>query len=153
VEEGLRRAESLIAIAGLLLLLLLSLAEIMARNFFHTAVPGAEVLDRYLVLWVSFLGAALAVHERHIRIDVVAPWLPAAGRRRLERPVFLFCAAVCGALGWAALRLWHEEWIYAPAGGRWITALGGVIPLGFLLLTLHYGLRFLIGSHAAGRAP
>jgi len=153
LEFYLTRTESLIAITGLLLLLLLSLAEIIARNFLHTAIPGAEVLDRYLVLWVSFLGAALAVRERHIKIDAVAVWLPEIWRRRLERPIFLFSAVVCGGLFWAAVRFWREEWTYAPATEKWITVLGIIIPLSFFLLTFHFALRFLIGPRSAGRQP
>lgn len=153
LEFYLTRTESLIAIAGLVLLLLLSLAEIIARNFFHTAIPGAEVVDRYLVLWVSFLGAALAVRERHIKVDAVAVWLPDTWRGRLERPIFLFSAIVCGALFRAAVRFWREEWTYAPATEKWITMLGIIIPLSFFLLTFHFALRFLIGPRSAGRRP
>jgi len=153
LEFYLTRTESLIAITGLLLLLLLSLAEIIARNFFHTAVPGAEVLDRYLVLWVSFLGAALAVRERHIKIDAVAVWLPETWRRRLERPIFLVSALVCGGLFWAAVQFWREEWTYAPATEKWITVLGVIIPLSFFLLTFHFSLRFLIGPRSRERKP
>lgn len=145
--------ESLIAVAGLVLLLSLSLAEIAARNFFHTAIPGAEVLDRYLVLWVSFLGAVMAVRERHIKIDAVAVWLPPNWRRKLERPIFLFSAIVCSGLFWAALRFWREEWLHAPAAEKWIVWLGIIIPLSFFLLTFHFFLRFIIGPRSPRRPP
>jgi TRAP-type transport system small permease protein len=153
LEFQLTRAESFVAIAGLVLLLGLSLAEIGARNFFHSSIPGADVLDRYLVLWVSFLGAVLAVRGRHIKIDALAVWLPDAWRRRLERPVFLFSALVCGDLFWAAARFWREEWLHAPAAERWITVLAVILPLSFLLLTVHFALCFLIGPRSAGRDP
>ncbi|HYA37724.1 MAG TPA: TRAP transporter small permease [Candidatus Methylomirabilis sp.] len=153
LEFYLTRTESIVAISGLALLVLLSLAEISARNFFHTAIPGADVLDRYLVVWVSFLGAVLAVRERHIKIDAVAVWLSEAWRRRLERPIFLFSAVVCGALFWAAVRFWREEWAYAAAAEKWITGLGIIIPLSFFLLAFHFSLRFLIGPRSANRAP
>ncbi|MBI3546720.1 MAG: TRAP transporter small permease [Gammaproteobacteria bacterium] len=145
LEFYLTRTESAIAISSLLLLLSLSLAEISARNFWHTAIPGAEVLDRYLVLWVSFLGAVMAVRERHIKIDAVAVWLPESWRRKLERPIFIFSAVVCGGLFWAAARFWHEEWLHAPAVEKWIAALGIIIPVSFFLLTFHFTLRFIIG--------
>ncbi len=152
LEFHLTRVESIVAIAGLVLLLGLTLAEIGARNFFHSSIPGADVLDRYLVLWVSFLGAVLAVRDRHIKIDAVAVWFPDAWRRRLERPIFLFSSVVCGILFWAAARFWREEWLYAPAAERWITMLAVIIPLSFFLLTAHFALRFLIGPRAPGRS-
>ena len=151
LESYLTRSEAAIAIAGLVLLVGLSLAEIGARNFFHTAIPGAEVLDRYLVLWISFIGAVLAVRERHIKIDAVAVWLPEAWRRRLERPVFFFSSLVCAGLFRAAARFWREEWLHAPAAERWITALAIIIPLSFFLLAVHYALRFLIGPRSPNR--
>ena len=153
LEFYLTRFESAVAVAGLVLLLGLSLTEIGARNFFHTAVPGADVLDRHLVLWLGLFGAVLAVRERHIKIDAIAVWLPEAWRRRLERPIFIFSAVVCGALFWAAARFWREEWHYAPAADKWITALGMIVPLSFLLLSVHYVLRFLIGPRSARRQP
>jgi len=151
LEFQLTRVESFVAIAGLVLLVVLSLAEIGARNFFHSSIPGADVLDRYLVLWVSFLGAVLAVRGRHIKIDALAVWFPDDWRRRLERPIFLFSSVVCGGLFWAAARFWREEWLHAPATERWITALAVILPLSFFLLALHFALRFLIGPRAPGR--
>lgn len=153
LEFYLTNVEGIIATAGLVLLLVLSLAEIGARNFFHTAIPGAEILDRYLVLWVSFLGAVLAVRERHIKIDAVAVWLPEAWRRKLERPIFVFSAVVCGFLFWAAVRFWREEWAHAAAAEKWVAALGLIIPLSFFLLTVQFSIRFVVGPRSANRRP
>ncbi len=153
LEFYLTRTESMIAIAGLVLLLGLSLAEICARNFFHTAIPGADTLDQYLVLWVSFLGAVLMVRERYIKIDMATMWLSDTWRRRLERPIFIFSAVVCGNLFWAAARFWREEWLNTATAEKWITALGIIIPLSFLLLTIHFALRFIIGPRSPNRAP
>ena len=153
LEFYLTNAESIVAISGLVLLLVLSLVEIGARNFFHTAIPGADILDRYLVLWVSFLGAVLAVRERHIKIDAVAVWLPEAWRRKLERSIFVFSAVVCGFLFWAALRFWREEWAHAAAAEKWVAGLAVIIPFSFFLLTAHYTIRFVIGPRSANRRP
>jgi len=152
LEFYLTNVEGIIATAGLVLLLVLSLAEIGARNFFHTAIPGAEILDRYLVLWVSFIGAVLAVRERHIKIDAVAVWLPEAWRRKLERPIFVFSAVVCGFLFWAAVRFWREEWAHAATAEKWVAALGLIIPLSFFLLTVQFMIRFAIGPRAPRRS-
>ena len=151
LELYLTNAESIVATAGLVLLLGLSLAEIGARNFFHTAIPGADILDRYLVLWVSFLGAVMAVRERHIKIDAVAVWFPEAWRRKLERPIFIFSALVCGFLFWAAVRFWREEWAHAAAAEKWVAALGAIIPLSLFLLATHYTIRFVIGPRSTER--
>ena len=153
LEHYFTHVESAFAVSGLILMLGLSLTEIVLRNFFHYSIPGADILIRHLVLWVSFLGAVLAVRERHIKVEIIAAWLPELWRRRLERPIFLFSALVCGVIGWAAVRFWQQEWINAPAGEKWIALLSFVIPLGFVLLTLHFTLRFVIGPRTHERAP
>lgn len=145
------RIESTFAISGLVLMLGLSLSEIILRNLFHTSIPGADVLIRYLVLWVSFIGAVVAVRERHIKVEIISVWLPEEWRRRLERPIFLFSAAVCAIIAWAAIRFWHQEWINVPLGEKWIAWLSIVIPLSFILLTLHFMLRFVIGPRSHKR--
>lgn len=145
------RAESTLAISGLVLMLGLSLAEIFLRNFFHTSIPGADVLIRYLVLWVSFIGAVIAVRERHIKVEIIAAWLSDKWRTRLERPIFLFSAVVCATIAWAAMRFWYQEWINVSPQEKWIAILGIVIPLSFLLLALHFSLRFLIGPRSNTR--
>ena len=145
------RIESALAISGLVLMLGLSLLEIVLRNLFHTSIPGADVLIRHLVLWVSFIGAVVAVRERHIKVEIISAWLPDIWRRHLERPIFLFSAIVCAVIAWAAVRFWYQEWLNVPPGEKWIALLSIVIPLSFLLLALHFTLRFLIGPRAHER--
>ncbi|MHB8455183.1 MAG: TRAP transporter small permease [Acidiferrobacterales bacterium] len=134
--------ESAIAIAGLVLLLLLSLAEIAARNFFHSAIPGADILDRYLVLWVSLLGAVVTQH--HIKVDVASIWLSEAWRHRLNVPILIFSALICSGLAFAGARFWWVEWQDAPQYEKWTSALNIIIPLTFSLLAVHFILRCFI---------
>lgn len=151
IEHLLLRVESLAASISLVAMLLLSLIEIGARNFLHTGIPGASILIQYLVLWVSFLGAVLAVRERHIKIDVAALLLSETWRRKLERPIFFFSALVCGTLFWAAARFWHTEWLAASHEDAWVAAMGIVFPVCFGLLSLHFALRGIIGPRSANR--
>lgn len=143
IERSLNRVESLAAGGCLALMLLLSLIEIGARNFWHSSLPGASVLIQYLVLWVSFLGAVLAVPGRHIKIDIASHWISQRWRNALERPVYAFCCVVCAMLCWHAARFWHDEWQTVSAAEKWIAAMGFVFPACFLLLALHFGLRAL----------
>ena len=153
LELHFTRIEGTIAIGGLALLLVVSLLEIAARNFFHAAIPGADLLNRNLVLWISLLGAVLAVPGQHIKIDALAVWLAPAWRRRLEAPIFFFATLVCGALFWAAARFWIEEWRHAPQAEKWTAALAVIIPAGFFLLALHFALHCLLGLRSARRSP
>lgn len=145
LERWLLHVETLLAVLSLGALLALSLTAIVARDAFHTAIPDADRLPRYLVLWIGFLGAALSVPGRHITIDVASIWFPERTRRLLVRPIAFFSAIVCGALSFAAIGFFRVEWQYAFGPQRVSALLDLVIPAGFLLLALHYAICGLIG--------
>ncbi|BAZ94490.1 hypothetical protein TspCOW1_05440 [Thiohalobacter sp. COW1] len=132
---------------SLLLLVLLTLGQIIARNLFDTGLPAADSLTRYLVLYITFFGAALAADgDRHIKIDVVCAWLASPWRSRLFRPLQALGALICLLLFQAALRFWRDEWQYAADHERWQVLLNLVIPVGFGLLCLHFLLGLLLGE-------
>ncbi len=140
--------ESWLAGGSLLLLLLLTLAQIAARNFFDTGLPAADTLTRQLVLYVTFFGAVLAVERRrHIRIDVCCTLLSRRALARLFRPMHAAAALVCLLLADAAIRFWRDEWTWAADYERWHTLIGLVVPVGFVLLSLHFGLAALLGPN------
>lgn len=147
LQQGLTRLETWLAGASLLLLVFLTLIQIVARNLFETGLPAADAITRHLVLYVTFLGAALAIEaHRHIRIDVISAWLSEDWLRHLYRPLHLIAALVCALLTQAATRFWLDEWQYAAVHDRWETLFNLIIPIGFALLALHFTLAVLIGA-------
>lgn len=147
IRERLVQVETGLAAGSLLLLLLLALAQILARNLYDAGIPEADTLTRYLVLYVTFFGAALAVdRDRHIKIDVCCAFLSDKVLRRLYRPMRLLAAIICGLFADAAIRYWLDEWAYAPDHELWLVLVGLVIPVGFCLLTLQFGLAALLGQ-------
>jgi len=146
-RELLVQTETWLAAGSLLLLLLLALAQIIARNLFDSGLAGADTLTRYLVLYVTFFGAALAVsRNRHIKIDICCTFLSLAKLRALYRPMRAIAAVVCALLADAAIRYWLDEWQYAPDHERWLVLVGLIVPTGFCLLTLEFILATLIGQ-------
>jgi TRAP-type C4-dicarboxylate transport system permease small subunit len=142
----LTQVETWLAAGSLLLLLLLALLQILARNLFDAGFATADTLSRYLVLYVMFFGAALAVErDRHIRIDVACSFLSRAALKRLYRPMHVVAALVCLLLSDAAIRYWRDAWQYTPEHERWLVLVGLVIPVGFGLLTLQYLLAAWLG--------
>ena len=143
LRRSLVRMDSFMAAGSLLLLLVLVCAQILLRNLFHSGIPHMDIMARYLVLYVTFFGAALAIEEhRHIRIDVVAAFLAPAQIEALRRPLYLIAAGVCMALTWAAMRFWYDDWQYVPEHERWSSVLALIMPFGFGLLSVH----FLLGA-------
>jgi TRAP-type C4-dicarboxylate transport system permease small subunit len=142
-RHALVRMEAFMAGASLLLLLSLVFGQVLARNFFETGIPNADILSRYMVLYVAFFGATLAVdRHKHIRIDVVAACLNPDRIKKLRSPLYLISAVVCGIMTWAAIRFWYDDWQYVGEHERWSSVLALITPFGFSLLSLH----FLLGG-------
>jgi TRAP-type C4-dicarboxylate transport system permease small subunit len=155
VQGLLLRIERWLGGACLFLLLVLALAQVVARNFLSTGLPVADTLTRYLVLYVTFFGAILAIHgQRHISLDVLCVWLGQCWRDRLHRPLHFIGALVTALLCQAAWAYWRDEWAYVPDQDRWKTLLALILPLGFGLLSLHFLLAGMIGkSQGASEQP
>jgi len=128
--------------AGTSLMVLLSLifGQVIARNFFHSSIiPYADIVSRYMVLYVTFFGAALAIeYHKHIRIDIVAACLQPEKILKLRPPLYLISATTCGFLTWAAIRFWYDDWQYVADHERWTSILALITPFGFFLLALHF---------------
>ena len=147
LRDGLIWIETWLAAGSLLLLLCLAVVQILTRNLFDTGIADADSLTRYLVLYVTFFGAAVAVErDRHIKIDVCCVMLSTRALRILYRPMRAIAALVCGVLAAAAVRFWVDAWQFAPPHERWQVLAALVIPVGFTLLTLQFALAALLGQ-------
>jgi TRAP-type C4-dicarboxylate transport system permease small subunit len=143
LRHALVRMETIIAGSSLLLLLALVFGQVLARNFFNSSIPAADILSRYLVLYVTFFGAVLAIESnRHIRLDVVAACMRPERTRLLRAPLYLISSILCAVLAWAAVRFWYDDWQYVADYERWSSILALIMPFGFGLLAFH----FLLGG-------
>ena len=139
LRRTLLRMDAIMAGSALLLLLLLVFGQVLMRNLLDSGIPNTEILARYLVLYVSFFGAALAIDQhRHIRVDAVAAFLSEEQVRRLRTPLYLISAIICAAMAWAAMRFWYDDWHYVAEHERWASILALITPFGFCLLTVHF---------------
>jgi TRAP-type C4-dicarboxylate transport system permease small subunit len=138
--------ENALLIGMLALMVGLAAAQILFRNFLDMSIFGADQMLRLLVLWVAFLGAVAASREgKHIHVDAMARWLPDRIKPGVVALTDLFTLSVCLILAWQALRFMHS----ARESGEmafgslpvWIAAF--ILPLGFSLIALRYGLRFM----------
>ena len=147
LRDGLIQLETWLAAASLLLLLVLALLQILIRNLFDAGIADADTLTRYLVLYVTFFGAAVAVdHDRHIKIDVCCTLLKSVTLRKLYRPMRALAATVCAFFTDAAIHFWLDSWQYAPEHEQWLVLVGLIIPVGFALLTLQFVLASILGQ-------
>jgi TRAP-type C4-dicarboxylate transport system permease small subunit len=138
--------ENALLIAMLALMVSLAASQILLRNFFDISIHGADQMLRLLVLWVAFLGAIAASREgKHIHVDAIARWLPDRIKSGVVALTDLFTLVVCLVLAWQALRFMHSAQVSGEmAFGSlpvWVAEL--ILPLGFTLIALRYGLRFI----------
>jgi TRAP-type C4-dicarboxylate transport system permease small subunit len=146
LDEKLGRVEQILVALFLSVMILIAFLQIVLRNFFSTGLSWGDSLVRYLVVWVGFMGAALATKEgKHISIEVASRWI--TGPRRHYFQVFsnLVSAAVCGCLTYAAVKFVVFEaqmqttaFFSLPA---WIPEI--IIPVTFGIMTLRFALRFI----------
>jgi len=146
LKHGLITFEKIIAAGSLLLLLLLAIIQIIARNFFDTGFTHMEVVTRHLILFIIFMGAALVSEQnRHIKIDVLTAYLSSEQQEKLIRPLLILCAVVSAVFTWYSVSFWLDEWQYAPANERWSVYLALILPIGFFILALHLFLLSITG--------
>jgi len=138
--------EKYIAACSLLLLLLFTLTQIIARNFFDAGFPHLEAVSRHLVLFIAFSGAALVCEQNnHIKIDILSAFLNTRQKEILLRPLLIISSLVCAIFAWHATGFWLDELKYAPAHELWIAYMALILPIGFSILSLHFLLLVITG--------
>jgi C4-dicarboxylate transporter DctQ subunit len=146
-DEYFARAEKILVVFLLSIMILLAFLQIVLRNFFATGLSWGDEVVRYLVLWVGFIGATLAAKEgKHINMEVFSRWVFGRGRIYLNG-ISLFCSAfICGLLTFAALKFVHFEaqmesttFLGLPV---WLPEL--IIPMTFGLMAFRFAIRFFM---------
>jgi C4-dicarboxylate transporter DctQ subunit len=144
LDTKISRMETVLVTVLLTLMILTAFSQIVLRNFFSTGIDWGDALVRYLVVWVAFIGAAIATREgKHITIDLLSRWLTGGGSIAIQALACFFSAVICGLLTLAATKF---IWFEAQMGGTaffklpvWVPEL--IMPVTFGLMTL----RFLMG--------
>jgi len=129
--------EDLIASGALAVMVVLPLLEIVLRRFIGVGIPAEGPIVQHLVLWVGFLGAAIAARERTLLALATGTMLPAGAARRAAH---IAAAAIASALtlllAWGAVALVQNEREAATAIGAgirtWVAQIA--LPVGFALI-------------------
>lgn len=143
-DEIIDRVEETFLVILLSSMIVIAFLQIVLRNLFSTGLSWGDPLVRNLVLWIGFIGAALATREgKHININVVSQWVPDSGKVYIEFLTQLFSFVICGLLTLAALKFIKNEaqmgnvaFLRIPV---WIPEI--ILPIIFGLMTLQFGFR------------
>jgi TRAP-type C4-dicarboxylate transport system permease small subunit len=138
-DRGLCVANKAVLAALLAVMAILVFGNVVLRYVFGFSLSWVEELTRYMMIWLAWLGAGLALREgAHIAIDTLQQALPEIGARLLRTAVLLAMIGFFGALAWLGWRYsmfaWRQETavLRLPAGLVYLA-----IPAGSVLMLLH----------------
>jgi TRAP-type C4-dicarboxylate transport system permease small subunit len=128
----------------MLVMFILVFINVLGRYGIGKSWAAAEEISTFLMIWVAYLGAGLALREgRHAAIDMVQDKLPAGLRRSVRALLGIVMLAFFGVLAWLGIRMsifgWAQETIaiQMPTGVPYLA-----IPLGSITFCMHLVLTF-----------
>jgi TRAP-type C4-dicarboxylate transport system permease small subunit len=152
IDQCLGKVEQWVLVSLLFLMVFLAFLQVILRQFFSIGLLWADVFLRHCVLWVGFLGAAIATQEhKHFAIDFLKKLLSPAKKKWAELITNVFALACLFLLGGAAISFFKDEYTYPSTlftigtlevPSFWMTA---IIPIGFILLFIHFLLKLFHG--------
>jgi TRAP-type C4-dicarboxylate transport system permease small subunit len=152
IDSILNKIEGAVLIVLLLVMLFMAFGQVVLRNISSGGFVWGDVLLRHLVLWIGFLGAALATSgERHINIDILTRYLPERLKGAVAALSNIFAAVVCFLLFRASLTFIKFEIT------NYNTVFNGIpswyaqiiIPVGYGLLAFHFVVRAILDAGKA----
>jgi TRAP-type C4-dicarboxylate transport system permease small subunit len=111
-----RRLDAVLGVAAsaiLLVLMLLTFADVVARYLLNVPIRGGFEVTELMLLVLIFAGLPLVSRaDEHVTMDFIDRMLPAGANRVLARAVHAVCAAVMFFLAW-------QVWIKAGRIGAY----------------------------------
>src|SRR5512137_3218970 len=143
-ERYLVAANRAIIFLMMALMATLVFVNVIARYVFNFSIIWAEEVSQYLMIWIAYLGAGLALREgRHVAVEMLQDRLPTALGRRLRMAVgglVLIFLGVVTVLGFQfAVFVWSQK---TPVLNISLGIPSLAIPIGTLLFALHLLLMF-----------
>lgn len=137
LNAGLERTALAFVVAALGVMCVVVFAQVFGRYVVHYSLPWSEELSRFLMVWVSMLGSAVAARRRmHVGFDALVARLPAPARKVARAAAIVVAAAVFAATAWFGFRLASFNMAQTSA------AMG--IPMGYPYLAVPVGSLLLV---------
>jgi TRAP-type transport system small permease protein len=83
----------------------LNFVNVVGRYVFSTAILGADEVQVFVMVWMTFAGAAVVTwRNQHLRMDVLFDLLPAKARRWIRLAEVALLAVMAGFAGVQSVR-------------------------------------------------
>jgi TRAP-type C4-dicarboxylate transport system permease small subunit len=144
LDRFLVRANQLVIGMMMLAMFVLVFVNVVGRYVFDASFAKAEEVSTFLMIWVTYLGAGLALREgRHVAIDMFQDKLPLRAQKFLRALLGVGILVFFGVLTYFGVQMsifgWSQETIATqiPTGIPYLA-----IPLGALVFCMHLTLTF-----------
>jgi TRAP-type C4-dicarboxylate transport system permease small subunit len=147
LEGILVKVEISFLVLFLTIMVLLAFLQVVLRNVFSTGIMWADTFLRYLVLWVGFLGAAVATQEeRHINIDALTRFFSPFLKNLISILTNAIAAVTCyymlkASMDFIRIGLSPDLTLFSNIPMLYFVI---IVPIGFGLMALHFSLRVII---------
>ncbi len=143
-EQVLITVNRLIIFLMMAVMATLVFTNVITRYILNFSIIWAEEVSQYLMIWIAYLGAGLALREgRHVALELLHDSLSVALGRKVRMVVGGLVLAFLGAvtiLGFQfAVFVWNQE---TPVLNISLGIPSLAIPIGALLFAVHLALMF-----------
>jgi len=150
-ERAFVLANEAVVVAMSTVMVVLVVVNVVCRYVLNFSLVWAEEVSQYLMVWVAFLGAGLALRQgRHVAVEMLQERLPADARRGLRWGLlavvvaFLVATTVLGVMF-----AWFARDMETPVLNISMAIPYAAVPIGSALIAIH--LLLVARDYAAGR--
>ncbi|MDD2206374.1 MAG: TRAP transporter small permease [Aminobacterium sp.] len=112
--NGLNRIVEYAVSLLLIVMVVVVFLQVIFRFVLHSSLPWSEELSRYILVWISFLGASIGVKRgAHIGVEVVVNMLPPKMKKGVA-----FLATLCAAVFFALMVIYGRRILFIVSGQR-----------------------------------
>ncbi|PZO67350.1 MAG: C4-dicarboxylate ABC transporter permease [Paracoccus denitrificans] len=142
IERAFVSLNGAVLVLGLMGMALMLGWNVLGRYLTGNSLTWADEVARYSMIWVTFLGAGLALREgAHAAITNAQDALPTGGQRALRLLILIIMFGFFAFMVWVGLDYMSRMSVQKSAALRipmkWIYA---AMPVGFTLLIVHLAL-------------
>lgn len=119
VLGGYCKALEIVIAVCLMAMVVLVFGNVVLRYAFNSGISTSEELSRWFFVWLTFLGAVIALREHaHLGTEMVVARLPPAGKKAFLLISYLVMLFICWLLFRGALEQTKINWdVSAPSSG------------------------------------
>jgi TRAP-type C4-dicarboxylate transport system permease small subunit len=139
LDRILVRANAFVAGAILGVMAVLVFANVVSRYLFDYSFSWVEEATRYMMIWLAYLTAGLALrHRRHVSVELLQDALPRPGVLAVRAMVALTILGFFGVVAYYGFRYAEFAMIQStPVLGLSLGLVYLAIPLGAVLMIVH----------------